>query len=404
MKPRVIHGVYLSVVASLIVVTAAICLGQEKAFAPFPSGSPAQGLDAFELCGAVLNATPDISDEAFEHLERTLKQQYEEYMRLGATEEERLTRYYENLEKVEKDAAAISAEEGAKKALGIAGFDPWMSIFEPTPASNAVVTLRGDSVEQRVPTDAEGMFRFVGITGGEYELGAEAPSGLPSQVIARGRMRWSFVPGSWEEPEIDIHAYLVNVEGRITTADGLPLAGAKVASCPAFLMDVLYGAPKRSDRLIEERRRYEISTVSAADGSYELRGFLPPHIWLIRGYLNSGTRDLLGEVSSGDEMLVHFFADIQVTADGYVQRNAPKVPLVTEPLLGAARRLTKLLIEYSPKLPGEEQKEYEEIGQVPVSEGTTITGIDIVMDPVADTAGESESAVPAEAEVEAKPR
>ena len=103
-------------------------------------------------------------------------------------------------------------------------------------------------------------------------------------------------------------------------------------------------------------------------------------------------------------MLVHFFADIQVTADGYVQRNAPKVPLVTEPLLGAARRLTKLLIEYSPKLPGEEQKEYEEIGQVPVSEGTTITGIDIVMDPVADTAGESESAVPAEAEVEAKPR
>ncbi len=70
--------------------------------------------------------------------------------------------------------------------------------------------------------------------------------------------------------------------------------------------------------------------------------------------------------------------DIRVEADGFVQgkENVPRVPLVTEELLGPARRLLKALNQLVVE---QDLREKEDI-PLPASHGNTITGIDIVLD------------------------
>jgi hypothetical protein len=65
------------------------------------------------------------------------------------------------------------------------------------------------------------------------------------------------------------------------------------------------------------------------------------------------------------------------------KENTPRIPLVSEELLTAARRLHKILYEYERRThdPNRPYNIKEESRELPASTGNIITGIDIVLTP-----------------------
>lgn len=141
--------------------------------------------------------------------------------------------------------------------------------------------------------------------------------------------------------EINVRSDLVDVRGRITDLQGRPIAGAKVRG-------EHYPMPDSSDVEKAHPARFALS---GTDGSYELRGFVPLDVYRITGYLVGGD-----PTESG---LNPFYVKVYVDADGFVQgkENVPKVPLVTEELLGPARRLLKAMSQMSSKNGGGASRE-----------------------------------------------
>lgn len=85
--------------------------------------------------------------------------------------------------------------------------------------------------------------------------------------------------------------------------------------------------------------------------------------------------------------------DIRVEKDGFEQRRVPRVPLVTERLLGRARRILRMKVESLPFLSAPEKEAYLSKAAVdlPTSRGETILGIDIVLERVKETGGHLEN-------------
>ena len=251
-------------------------------------------------------------------------------------------------------------------------------------AANATIKLVGPSVQQETTTDSEGNFSFIGISKGVYELSAEAPSRTTPGRKAMGRMRYDFSPGkSGNWAGMEIHAFPVTVEGRVNAADGHPVADAKVTGCGVCLSE--YIQQSDSDRLqegLERLRKFEISTTTASDGTYKLEGFIPPDIISIAGYLDMGPVSLM-DTAVPDSAFSRFYADIRVEVAGYTQRTVPRVPLVTENLLGPARRFLHMILQLSENPVNKETLTgFQEKGSVLPSQGDTIPNIDIVLDPV----------------------
>ncbi len=119
-----------------------------------------------------------------------------------------------------------------------------------------------------------------------------------------------------------------------------------------------------------------VSTESRADGSYELSGFNQPNIIALTRYLAKG--------HPGNELGHGFFVDITVRADGSVQDNVQRVPLVTEDLLYLARRMFKAFSLVTQRTGGKEVREKQDLpypfpSSYASKYGNTITGIDIVL-------------------------
>jgi hypothetical protein len=108
---------------------------------------------------------------------------------------------------------------------------------------------------------------------------------------------------------------------------------------------------------------YTVTTTN--DGTFELRGFSPPDVYHIAGFLNGGRP---GSDSP-------FYADIHVKSEGYVQEAPCRVPLVTEELLVPARRVLNAMT----KLKGGAELGEKNDVNLPASHGNVIKEVDIVL-------------------------
>jgi len=257
-------------------------------------------------------------------------------------------------EALSRIAAAQSQEEVADLLKGMLGADP-------EPARNAVVTLRGESVTRQAVADAQGQFRFLFLPRAVYELSAEMPAqgpGMEAERMATSPTRVNL--DRYRRQGLMLRADLVLIEGRVTDADGRPVAGAKVTATEVI------------DEQSSEFLPASYTTLSRADGSYQLPGLEPPNIYRIAGYLNGGTFLNLRPF------------DIHVEAAGFVQpkENVPRVPLVTGEQLDRARRLLEAFSQMATRS-GSDDKIGEKEGRAsfPSSQGNAITGIDIVLNP-----------------------
>ncbi len=236
------------------------------------------------------------------------------------------------------------------------------AIRSERPATNVVLTIQGASDKQTTVTDAAGQYKFIGLHYGEHQISV-SPSGM-GDVSFRHPV---FVNANRTNVTLIVHSNLVAIRGRITDVHGKPIAGAKVR-----------GEPDPWE-VAEVGRHYPSRVaVSGADGSYELKGLVPRDILSIAGYLAGGDPTENGQYP--------FSVLIYVKADGFVQEKAqrPCVPLVTEELVGPARRLLNVMWQVKLKSLGDQERKVEEKKKInwralPSSQGNTITGIDIVL-------------------------
>lgn len=278
--------------------------------------------DRFDLEGAVIDNTPDIS-QVFDKIEAATPKSEEEFLQ-------------------------------AFKGMPL-----------PQPVPNLAVTARGGTITEKAVTDSQGKFQFIGLPRGVYELSAEMLS--RSAGMREGRR----MATAKERVNLDtnrrvnlrLRTDLVNVKGRITDANGKPVAGAKVRG-------EYYPWPESA----ELAKFYPTHlAVSDADGSYELSEFVPQDIRSNAGYLMGGDPTQNNQYP--------FYVEVHVEADGFIQdkTNVPRVPLVTEELLGPARRFLEIMNKLDILMKGSSNKVEKKDLRLPSSQGNTITGIDIVL-------------------------
>ncbi len=187
--------------------------------------------------------------------------------------------------KLERAAASGSWEEWGQA---------FAEIVRPRPVPNLVITLRGESVTREAVTDAEAKFEFTGLTGPtfgpyggmmtceSYELSAEMPARPSRTGEKRMATAKSVVTLDVDRfVNLELRADLISVTGRITDTHGKPVAGAKVTG----------------EQEADGSQGFDphiVSTVSGADGTYELRGLDPPNLRNMVRYLNGG--DPTGEL------------------------------------------------------------------------------------------------------------
>jgi len=287
-----------------------------------------QAQDSAARCrirGRVVDATPDYSAESFARLEQALT----------ARSEEQFKTAFEHMLQPQR------------------------------PAPNVTVTLRGTSLTRTVVSDAAGQFEFADLPTGDYELSADTPTryGLTNETrVALGNTAVKYCMGD-REVRLDLYADRITVRGRITDADGRPVAGAKVT-----------GVQEINDCPSEEVSAHVVSTTSGADGVYELTRLNPPNVWRTAGYLCGGDPTL--DCHS-------FYTVVRVDAAGFIQGRGsiPRFPTVTEEVLAASRRLLMIMRQYETAEKGSsEVRERDDRGPFPASRGNTITGIDVVLE------------------------
>ena len=237
----------------------------------------------------------------------------------------------------------------------------------PLPVPNAVVTAKGDSVTKKTNTDTNGKFKFTGLPSGDYEISAEVSSGARSKGMATLKPVKVYLRGSTltASVQVPVRSDLVAISGRILDVEGRPIVGAKVCGEP-------FPMPETTE--ISPPTRF---AVSGADGFYEMSGFCPPSLFGIAGYLNGGVPTSDTAASCGEA----FFVQAYVKADGFEQdkKIIPQIPLVTEELLGPARRLLNILGKLETQAKGTSELAEKKAVFLPPSEGNAITGIDIVL-------------------------
>lgn len=244
--------------------------------------------------------------------------------------------------------------------------DVFQDCFGRRPASNVPVRLRGTLVPMETTTDAEGHYEFPTLPCGEYEISAEMPSWPARSGEKRMATVKAVVDLSVRGPHghLELRADRITVTGRIADKQGQPVAGAKVIGIQEVNSET------------DEIKPHVVTTLSGADGSYELQGLNPPSVRNTAGYLAGG--DGTGELG-----LASFYLLVRVDAEGFLQsrENIPRIPVVSEELLASSRRFLKALNRLQTRFEGgSEIREKEGVGPLPASQGNVITGIDVVLD------------------------
>ena len=305
------------VICVLLILSAAISVRGEEV--PKREAKPFTiAQDRFEINGTVVDTTPDLSEE-----------------------------------KIAKLEASKTVQDFIQTLTGITG------ILQSCSVPNLVVTAQSKSVMKKVVTDSQGKFNFAGLPDGVYEVYAAMPSqpsgtGIKRMATAKEWVRLDYN----RRVDLRLRVDFVAVKGRITDVHGRPIAGAEVNA-----IEKIY-----DQQHIENHDPRTWSAISKADGSYELQELEPANLYRIAGYLSGGYLRALNCV------------DIHVKADGFVQdkEDVPRVPLVTEELLGPARRLLKAESQMATRNGGPELREKDGLS-FPASHGNTITGVDIVL-------------------------
>lgn len=233
------------------------------------------------------------------------------------------------------------------------------------PALNVTVTVFRGTTRRSTVTDANGKYAFAGLPSGTYEIVAEGQARVPGSEERRAAMAWRRIEyhGGSEVVDLAIRADQITVTGRVTDAQGRPVVGARVRGRPDPMPETGEGG----------RDEPWGPVVTAADGTYELKGIAPPQLWRIAGYLKGG------DPTRGGQGTPPFFVDLRVQADGFSEGKG-RVPIVTGDLAAAARRYLQILYMIRPNIkPDDREKE----PSLPASTHNTITGIDVVLKEVA---------------------
>jgi protocatechuate 3,4-dioxygenase beta subunit len=250
--------------------------------------------------------------------------------------------------------ALCESEEELNRIPNAFGGDPSGRPAVP----EVVVKLAGEAIDRQCVSDAQGGFAFHDLPRGTYELSAERA--VPSlwtgnELTARASRGVMVVMDT--TVSLELSTEWLAIEGRVTDADGRPIADAKVTAISGALNE--FDLPM-----------WEVATRSRADGGYELRP--------LRGAGFKGAAELLGSNAPA-----RGFCEIRVEAAGFMQQETrvPRVPLMTDEQLIPARRFIEVVSGLQLRFQGRSRfREARDPAMLPKTQGTTILGIDIVMD------------------------
>ena len=263
-------------------------------------------------------------------------------------------------ELLERMAAAGSQEE----------FDKIMkSVPEPKPLAGVAVRLEG-KVSKFTVSDAQGHYRFDLLLRGSYRVRAERPSSPP----ARNAVAWASVDLHEHQNrfvDLRLSTGLVSAKGKIKDARGRPVAGAKVTAIEVEDPTIQYEGDNFQPAIC--------STISAADGSYEIKDLEPANWFRILPYLAKGKPD---EPARFDGRAIRC-VDIHVSAPGLSQpANAmPRVPCLTEEHVQLARGFFKAYGQMAARAGLPAPPQAQEGLDFPPSIGHTMLVEDIALQP-----------------------
>jgi hypothetical protein len=245
--------------------------------------------------------------------------------------------------------------------------NPFMQAFENIfGVSGARVVLLGDSVTTTTLTGDNGAFNFAKLPEGAYQLVVIFPANADGKEQIR-RRRLSLPQ---ERPfQMEIRWPNITIEGQVVDPTGKPIAGAKVTGSPD-------PQPEAAEPLLQSPK----SAVTDNEGKFRLQDIQPEQsLYRIAGYLNGG--DLSANFNYGA------FFEFQVEAQGYVQKERPKVPLIVEDQLKPARRLWQAVNKAQrAENPGDAEIPTQMRALDYQTQGKTITGLRIVLHPDGGTA------------------
>lgn len=294
----------------------------------------------------------------------------------GAVESFRPDLSPDNLEPLATAVSANLSKEEINAAIGRV-FEKIYAAPPFLPVPHAVVKVSGSSMvngsrfEKTLHADSNGRFTCPDLPGGIYEFLAASPEGsAPSLMMPLPQGQLVTGTSDTVDVKIMVRGDLVSVQGRITDAQGRPIAGAQVRGVPYPQS----GPEERGERPSPNR-----STVSDANGFYELRGFRPFPLMKVAGYLGSDHRK--PPVEDESECPHHCYVDLHVEAKGFLQDKSsiPRIPMLTEDLVRMGRPLLNLLNQVWARDKQPVRLEKKENGPLPTMRGNTITGVDIVL-------------------------
>ncbi len=245
------------------------------------------------------------------------------------------------------------------------------------PAVSTLVRLQGQTltrqtITRQMATNDKGEYHFSDLPMGWYQVSAEQTisgnlTGGNRKAVAQGNAQFNRTTLNRRVLPLHLRDDFVTVRGRVTDAEGNPIAGARVAGQTAPVENNGIGETDEQTRAFAPQN---VSAVTNADGIYELSGLEPANVIAALRYLVNG--------GPGFELGHKFFLDMTVMAG---EKNAStratrRVPLVSQVTLYWARRYLEVANRTSEK-PVVEKPDLPY--PLPVSHGYRIINIDFIL-------------------------